>query len=181
MTNIISISPTTELADNINEQMIEKEKEKEIETINKIEVEDKKILTEDFSQCTPLTLLNNKFSIYAVSKWLKYSVPSPQSELFIKYNYYTKKHILSPDELFMTNFTLWIERIETKRNEFKGSISISSSANSNFKQNSQQKGKSLTYNKIRNTKVKINKSNNYEMGSNGSFIKPINLKTKVFK
>jgi hypothetical protein len=81
----------------------------------------------------------------------------------------------------MTNFTLWIERIETKRNEFKGSISISSSANSNFKQNSQQKGKSLTYNKIRNTKVKINKSNNYEMGSNGSFIKPINLKTKVFK
>ena len=33
----------------------------------------------------------------------------------------------------------------------------------------------------KNTKVKINKSSNFEMGSNGSFIKPINLKTKVFK
>ena len=82
----------------------------------------------------------------------------------------------------MTNFTLWIERIETKRNiEIKGSISISSSANSNFKNNSLQGGKSLTYNKNRNNKVKLNKNNNYEMGSNGSFIKPINLKTKAFK
>ena len=177
ITNIISISPNVELEENINEQIKENEKE----TINKIEADDQKVSTEDFSQCTPLSLLQNKFSVYAVSKWIKYSVPSPQSELFIKYNYYTKKRILSPEELFMTNFTLWIERIETKRNEFKGSISISSSANSNFKQNSQQKGKCLTYNKIRNTKVKINKSNNYEIGSNGSFIKPINLKTKVFK
>ena len=177
ITNIISISPNIELEENNNEQIKENEKE----TINKIEVDEQKVSTEDFSQCTPLSLLQNKFSVYAVSKWIKYSVPSPQSELFIKYNYYTKKRILSPEELFMTNFTLWIERIETKRNEFKGSISISSSANSNFKQNSQQKGKCLTYNKIRNTKVKINKSNNYEIGSNGSFIKPINLKTKVFK
>ena len=177
ITNIISISPNVELEENINEQIKENEKE----TINKIEAVDQKVSTEDFSQSTPLSLLQNKFSVYAVSKWIKYSVPSPQSELFIKYNYYTKKRILSPEELFMTNFTLWIERIETKRNEFKGSISISSSANSNFKQNSQQKGKCLTYNKIRNTKVKINKSNNYEIGSNGSFIKPINLKTKVFK
>ena len=177
ITNIISISPNVELEENINEQIKENEKE----TINKIEADDQKVSTEDFSQSTPLSLLQNKFSVYAVSKWIKYSVPSPQSELFIKYNYYTKKRILSPEELFMTNFTLWIERIETKRNEFKGSISISSSANSNFKQNSQQKGKCLTYNKIRNTKAKINKSNNYEIGSNGSFIKPINLKTKVFK
>ena len=177
ITNIISISPNIELEENNNEQIKENEKE----TINKIEADDQKVSTEDFSQSTPLSLLQNKFSVYAVSKWIKYSVPSPQSELFIKYNYYTKKRILSPEELFMTNFTLWIERIETKRNEFKGSISISSSANSNFKQNSQQKGKCLTYNKIRNTKVKINKSNNYEIGSNGSFIKPINLKTKVFK
>ena len=177
ITNIISISPNIELEENNKEQIKENEKE----TINKIEADDQKVSTEDFSQSTPLSLLQNKFSVYAVSKWIKYSVPSPQSELFIKYNYYSKKRILSPEELFMTNFTLWIERIETKRNEFKGSISISSSANSNFKQNSQQKGKCLTYNKIRNTKVKINKSNNYEIGSNGSFIKPINLKTKVFK
>ena len=88
---------------------------KNTDTINKIEADEQKVSTEDFSQSTPLSLLQNKFSVYAVSKWIKYSVPSPQSELFIKYNYYTKKRILSPEELFMTNFTLWIERIETKR------------------------------------------------------------------
>ena len=143
---------------------------------------EKKIITQDFSQCTPISLLQDKFSIYAVSKWIKYSLPSPQSELFIKNTYTAKNHGIFDVELLMTNFTLWIERIETKRNnEIKGSLSISSSANSNFKNNTLQKGKSLTYNKNKNTKVKINKSNNYEMGSNGSFIKPINLKTKVFK
>ena len=143
---------------------------------------EKKITTQDFSQCTPISLLQDKFSIYAVSKWIKYSLPSPQSELFIKNTYTAKNHGIFDVELLMTNFTLWIERIETKRNnEIKGSLSISSSANSNFKNNTLQKGKSLTYNKNKNTKVKINKSNNYEMGSNGSFIKPINLKTKVFK
>ena len=150
----------------------------EVTEINK----EKKITTQDFTQYTPISLLQDKFSIYAVSKWIKYSIPSPQSELFIKNSYTSKNHGIFDVELLMTNFTLWIERIETKRNnEIKGSLSISSSANSNFKNNSLQKGKSLTYNKNKNTKVKINKSNNYEMGSNGSFIKPINLKTKVFK
>ena len=116
-----------------------------------------------------------------MSKWIKYSVPNPQIELFYKYSYISKNHYKSPMELLMTNFTLWIERIETKRNDNKYTISISSSANSNAKANSQQTGKSLTYNKNKNNKIKLSKSNNYEMGSNGSFIKPINLKTKVFK
>ena len=165
--------------------------EKEIENIikennqnNEEEIIDKKESiksTEDFSQCTPLSLLNNKFQVYAVSKWIKYSIPNPQSELFIKNNFTSNKNIYEPTNLFITNFTLWIERIETKRNENKCSISISSSANSNTKNKSQQRGKSLTFNKNRHTQVKMHKANNYEMGSNGSFIKPINLKAKVFK
>ena len=90
---------------------------------------------EDFSQCTPISLLQNKFSVYAVSKWLKYSIPNPQSQIFIKYDYISKRKIISPMDLLMTNFTLWIERIETKRNDNKYSLSISPSANSNFKNN----------------------------------------------
>ena len=82
--------------------------------------------------------------------------------------------------LLITNFTLWIERIETKRNDNnKFSISLNSSANN--KNNSNKRGKSLTYNKSRHTNTKMRKANNYEMGVNGTFIKPINLKSKVFK
>ena len=173
-TNMISINSSKEL---------ELENNNPPPQINEnIEIKKEKIIIQDFSQCTPLSLLQPKFSVYAVSKWIKYSIPNPQCELFIKRSYLSKNIRMFPFELLMTNFTLWIERIETKRNyEIKGSMSSNSNANSNFKNNSQQKGKSLTYNKNRNNKVKINKNNNYEMGSNGSFIKPINLKTKVFK
>ena len=39
----------------------------------------------DFGQCTPIALLQEKYFVYAVSKWAKYSDVIPQSKLFIKY------------------------------------------------------------------------------------------------
>ena len=147
-----------------------------------IQISDPKIPTEDFSQNTPISLLQDKFSVYAVSKWIKFSVPHPQKELIIKSKDMSNSFIAYKDQtnLLITNFTLWIERIETKRNDNnKCSISINSSTNS--KNNSNKRGKSLTYNKSRHTHTKMNKGNNYEMGVNGTFIKPINLKSKVFK
>ena len=147
-----------------------------------IQISDPKISTEDFSQNTPISLLQDKFSVYAVSKWIKFSVPHPQKELIIKSKDISNSYIAYKDQtnLLITNFTLWIERIETKRNDNnKCSISINSSSNS--KNNSNKRGKSLTYNKSRHTHTKMNKGNNYEMGVNGTFIKPINLKSKVFK
>ena len=145
---------------------------------------DSNLPKKDFSQCTPISLLQDKFSVYAVSKWIKFSLPHPQYELSIKSNnnIISNKNINYTDQtnLLITNFTLWIERIETKRNDNnKCSISINSSANS--KNNSNKRGKSLTYNKSRHTNTKMHKTNNYEMGVNGTFIKPINLKSKVFK
>ena len=149
-----------------------------------IPIFDSNLSKEDFSQCTPISLLQDKFSVYAVSKWIKFSLPHPQYELSIKSNnnIISNKNINYTDQtnLLITNFTLWIERIETKRNDNnKCSISINSSANS--KNNSNKRGKSLTYNKSRHTNTKMHKTNNYEMGVNGTFIKPINLKSKVFK
>ena len=147
-----------------------------------IPIFDSQLPKEDFSQCTPISLLQDKFSVYAVSKWIKFSLPHPQYELSIKSNNISNSHINYTDQtnLLITNFTLWIERIETKRNDNnKCSISINSSANS--KNNSNNRGKSLTYNKSRHTNTKMHKTNNYEMGVNGTFIKPINLKSKVFK
>ena len=184
--NFISVNENQN--QNINNNQINWEENNQIKSeINyqiiqerKIIINESKLPSEDFSQCTPISMLQDKFSVYAVSKWIKFSIPHPQSELFFKNNSISKINSSDPMNLLITNFTLWIERIETKRNDNnKCSISINSSANS--KNNSNKRGKSLTYNKSRHTNVKIHKANNYEMGVNGSFIKPINLKSKVFK
>ena len=185
--NLIAVNDSQNLQNNnqINpEETYQIKSEINIELISEknIQITDPKIPTEDFSQNTPISLLQDKFSVYAVSKWIKFSVPHPQKELIIKSKDMSNSYIAYKESsnLLITNFTLWIERIETKRNDNnKCSISINSSSNS--KNNSNKRGKSLTYNKSRHTHTKMNKGNNYEMGVNGTFIKPINLKSKVFK
>ena len=185
--NLIAVNDSQNLQNNnqINpEETYQIKSEINIELISEknIQISEPKIPTEDFSQNTPISLLQDKFSVYAVSKWIKFSVPHPQKELIIKSKEMSNSFIAYKESsnLLITNFTLWIERIETKRNDNnKCSISINSSTNS--KNNSNKRGKSLTYNKSRHTHTKMNKGNNYEMGVNGTFIKPINLKSKVFK
>ena len=185
--NLIAVNDSQNLQNNnqINpEETYQIKSEINIELISEknIQISEPKIPTEDFSQNTPISLLQDKFSVYAVSKWIKFSVPHPQKELIIKSKDMSNSSMAYKESsnLLITNFTLWIERIETKRNDNnKCSISINSSTNS--KNNSNKRGKSLTYNKSRHTHTKMNKGNNYEMGVNGTFIKPINLKSKVFK
>ena len=185
--NFIAVNESQNLQNDnhINpEEIYQIKSEINIELISEknIQISDPKIPTEDFSQNTPISLLQDKFSVYAVSKWIKFSVPHPQKELIIKSKDMSNSSMAYKESsnLLITNFTLWIERIETKRNDNnKCSISINSSTNS--KNNSNKRGKSLTYNKSRHTHTKMNKGNNYEMGVNGTFIKPINLKSKVFK
>ena len=85
---------------------------------------------EDFGQSTPISLLREKSFIYIVSKWVKYSIPQPQSQIYAKYSYKTGHPLFDPITLSMTNFTLWIERIETKNyHSKKAKISINSSSN----------------------------------------------------
>ena len=85
---------------------------------------------EDFGQCTPISLLKEKSFIYIVSKWVKYSIPQPQSQIYTKYSYKTGHPLFDPITLSMTNFTLWIERIETKNyHSKKALVSINSSSN----------------------------------------------------
>ena len=137
---------------------------------------------EDFSQNTPISLLQEKYFIYAVSKWIKYSIPNPQSQLYVKYSYKTGHPLFDPIHLIMTNFTLWIERIETKRNDNKkGIISISSSVNYNnnsLKNNKNFKGKSLTNKKKGYVNIYSNQNNNENNQINK---KRNNSKSKVYK
>ena len=137
---------------------------------------------EDFSQNTPISLLQEKYFIYAVSKWIKYSIPNPQSQLYVKYSYKTGHPLFDPIHLIMTNFTLWIERIETKRNDNKkGIISISSSVNYNnnsLKNSKNFKGKSLTNKKKGYVNIYSNQYNNENNQINK---KRNNSKSKVCK
>jgi hypothetical protein len=85
---------------------------------------------EDFGQSTPISLLKEKSFIYIVSKWVKYSIPHPQSQIYAKYSYKTGHPLFDPITLSITNFTLWIERIETKNYiNKKAMVSINSSSN----------------------------------------------------
>jgi hypothetical protein len=141
---------------------------------------------QDFTQNTPISLLQEKYFIYAVSKWIKYSIPTPQSQLYIKYSYKTGHPMFDPINLIMTNFTLWIERIETKRNDNKkGMITISSSAyyNISLKHSKNQRGKSLTYKKKGYVNIYSNQmnNNNYVNESNQTNRKRNNSKTKIYK
>ena len=146
---------------------------------------------EDFSQNTPLSLLQEKYFIYAVSKWIKYSVPNPQSQLYVKYSYKSGHPMFDPYNLIMTNFTLWIERIETKKNDNKKTVvSINSSGNYYNNNNTSLKnktnnnrGKNLSSKK----KAYQNIYSNNQLNSNGNFDnnpinkKRTNSKSKLFK
>lgn len=92
----------------------------------------------DFGQCTPIALLQEKYFVYAVSKWAKYSDVIPQSKLFIKYNYKSGHPKFDPIHLNITNFYLWIEKIRTK-NDIRKSPIKTNSGNNNFKTKSNSK------------------------------------------
>ena len=137
---------------------------------------------EDFSQNTPISLLQEKYFIYAVSKWIKYSLPNPQSQLYIKYSYKTGHPLFDPIHLVMTNFTLWIERIETKRNDNrKGMISISSSGNYGNRANSKGKNINFSNKKKGYSNIYLNQTNNSSNEKNQTSVKRINSKTKLSK
>ena len=139
---------------------------------------------EDFSQNTPISLLQEKYFIYAVSKWIKYSIPNPQSRLYVKYSYKTGHPMFDPINLIMTNFTLWIERIETKRNDNKKAIvSISSSVNYNnsLKNSRNSTGKNSTNKKKGYVNIYSNQNNNSINDNNQINRKKNSSKSKVYK
>ena len=73
----------------------------------------------DFGQSTPLSLLQDKYYLYAVSRINKYSINSPQSYISIlrKYsrtdNENNNKYLcFDLDRLNINHFSLWIEKID---------------------------------------------------------------------
>ena len=73
--------------------------------------------SEDFGQYTPISMLNDKFRVYAVSRNIKYSIPERQG--FLNYNNFKKKGF-DDDCLKRNNFSLKIVKCE-KLDSFKSS------------------------------------------------------------
>ena len=133
--------------------------------------------TEDFSQNTPISLLQEKYFLYAVSKWAKYSVINPQEQFVIKYFYSSGHPKFDSINLDITNFTLWIDKIQTKK-ESKESLGSNNSNNSNYL-------KTKSSNKINNSKSKVYKSGAsiflYESNYNNDNKKKTKSKPKLDK
>ena len=139
--------------------------------------------TQDFSQCTPISLLQEKYFIYAVSKWAKYSVVNPQSQLYIKYNYKSGHPKFDPILLDMTNFTLWIEKIRTKKDSKKSIVNTISAISYNSSKNKFSTKSGNIRNKIYKTGETIfcTEKNNYSEGNNKFKNKKSKSKPKLGK
>lgn len=62
--------------------------------------------TEYFSQTTQISLLQEKYFLYAVSKWAKFSIINPQIQLVIIYSHKSGHPLFDPILLDITNFML---------------------------------------------------------------------------
>ena len=93
------------------------------EEIEQFELNGIKKIYEDFGETTPLSLLNDKFYIYAVSRNIKYSIQSPQKYISYLNNNSKNKMLSSYDKIKNINhFSLCIEKIDkldtSKNSEF---------------------------------------------------------------
>ena len=87
--------------------------------LNEMNYNGDKKSSEDFGQYTPLSMLNEKFFILAVSRNIKYSVPERQGFLnFINYNNHIKEN--KGFEILKKNtFSLKIENLKSPKNSIK--------------------------------------------------------------
>ena len=80
-----------------------------VEKTNDVKVDGNTKTGEDFEQNTPLSMLNDKFYVFAVSRNNKYSILSPQS----KVNYiYNNINLRTKNKLSVNHFSLRIEKID---------------------------------------------------------------------
>ena len=109
-----SLENNKNTSNNLDKGNFENNDKKENNVENKNELENKKY--EEFGQCTPLTMLQDKFYVYAVSRINKYLFKSPQSSITFINNSNKIENISRPsfniNRLKINHFSLWIEKID---------------------------------------------------------------------
>ena len=110
--------------------------------------------TNDFGQITPISLLKDKYFIYAVSKWSKFSTINSEENISIRYNYKSGHPRFDSNILKINNFYIKIEKIKEDEVDKK---SRNTSKFTSFKK-TYSSGKFITKTNKENNKVPIMKS-----------------------
>ena len=127
--------------------------------------------TKDFGQSTPISLLKDKYFIYAVSKWSKYSTINSEINIYFKYCYKSGHPKFDSNILNINNFYLRIEKIKIEGNpkksrnnsnsmSFKKTISTNKyTYKTNNEKNTIQKEKSSNFlhDNLNNNDTSVNK------------------------
>jgi hypothetical protein len=75
--------------------------------------------SQDFGQYTPISMLNDKFFVYAITRNIKYSVPESQGFInYLNYDKYVKRDF-GNDKLQKNKFSLKIAKINKNENNNK--------------------------------------------------------------
>ena len=139
---------------NIKKNILKNIKVEEIKLIKNINQETKIKEKNDFGQSTPISLLKDKYFIYAVSKWSKFSTINSEANMYIRYNYKSGHPRFDSNILKINNFYLRIEKIKEDEVDKK---SRNTSNLTSFKKTFSS-GKFMTKTNKENNKVPIMKS-----------------------
>ena len=116
--------------------------------------------TSDFGQNTPISLLKEKYFIYAVSKWSKFSSINSEINLYMKYDYKSGHPKFDDNILKPNNFYLRIEKIN-EESELKKSRNTSNFTSFKKTISSSKIGTKISSDKNRIMKAKPSSNTSY--------------------
>ena len=144
---------------------------------NKKNNEIKKKVTSDFGQSTPISLLKEKYFIYAVSKWSKFSSINSEINLYMKYDYKSGHPKFDDNILKPNNFYLGIEKIN-EESEPKKSRNTSNFTGFKKTISSSKIGTKISSEKNRFTMTKPSSNTSYNYNNIDVSINKIKSKSK---
>ena len=101
------------------------------EKINEFKLDGEQKLYEDFGETTPLSMLQDKFYVYAVSRNIKYAIQSPQPCITYTNSDNNNKKEIGFKNIKINHFSLWIEKID-KFDSYRSSELNETLKNNNF-------------------------------------------------
>ena len=124
------------------------------EKVNEVNYKREKKSSGEFGQYTPISMLSDKFGIYAVSRNVKYSVPQRQGFISILSN---NKGSFNCDQLKRNNFSLKIEWCEKEKESLKNSKNTTKRNNESI--DKKNDGNIIDYSKISGNSYKSSYKN----------------------
>jgi hypothetical protein len=131
------------------------------EKVSELNFEREKKSSSEFGQYTPISMLNDKFCVYAVSRNVKYSIPQRQG--FVSYLSYSKGDF-NYDALKKNNFDLTMEWSEKEKVKEKESFKFSKKSTKRNNDSIDKKNEAgiIDYSKISGNSLKNSYKNSFK-------------------